>query len=50
LLKEEEYNTYKAQYDFRAGMGAQAIRELLEQLDLEREAEMLRKEIEEGGQ
>ena len=47
LLKEEEYNTYKAQYDFRAGMGAQAIRELLEQLHLEREAEMLRKEIEE---
>ena len=49
LLTEEEYNKYKSQYDFRAGMGAEAIRELLERIDLEQEAKVLRVELEETG-
>jgi len=50
LLTEEDY--YRAQEEFgadafRAGIGAEAIRDLLMQLDLEKEAENLRKEISE---
>ena len=50
LLSEEEYNKCKMQqYKFRAGMGAEAIRELLERIDLEQEAKVLRAELEETG-
>ena len=48
LLMEDEYNSYKAEYPdgFRAGMGADAIHELLTQIDLDQEMETLREELE----
>ncbi len=49
LLSEEEYNKLKVQYDFRAEMGAEAIRELLERIDLEQESQTLRAELDETG-
>ncbi|MCZ6677195.1 MAG: DNA-directed RNA polymerase subunit beta' [Candidatus Poribacteria bacterium] len=51
LLTEEEHNQLQAQYpdSFRAGMGADAIRELLERIDLDQEIEVLRVELEETG-
>ena len=47
LLTEEEYTEHQAQFPdgFRAGMGADAIRELLEQIDLDQEIETLRAEL-----
>ena len=49
LLTEEEYTRYRAEFPdgFRAGMGADAIRELLERIDLDQEIETLRAELEE---
>ena len=49
LLKEEEYKKYRAESAgaFTAKMGAEAIRDLLKELDLERLAEELRKELKE---
>ena len=49
LLTEEEYTKYKTEFSdgFRAGMGADAIRELLERIDLDQEIETLRAELEE---
>ncbi len=51
LLTEEEYTKAQDEYgedSFTAKIGAEAIRELLEQLNLEKEAEELRKEIAEA--
>ncbi len=51
LLSEEDYNEAQERLGedaFTAGIGAEAIRELLEGLDLEAESEMLRKEIAEA--
>src|SRR5690606_26813666 len=47
LLTENEYREYRQKYGsaFRAGMGAEAIKELLESMDLEVLAEELREEI-----
>ena len=50
LLTEEEYQTYKNEYgedSFDAGMGGEAIRKLLEQLDLPVIRDQLRKELKE---
>ena len=48
LLTEEEYTEYQDKFPdgFRAGMGADAIRELLEQIDLDQEITTLRAELE----
>ena len=48
LLTEEEYTEYQDKFpdSFRAGMGADAIRELLEQIDLDQEIGTLRAELE----
>ena len=47
LLTEEEYTEYQDKFPdgFRAGMGADAIRELLEQIDLDQEIVTLRAEL-----
>ncbi len=47
LLTEKEYRDAYEKYgsDFRVGMGAQAIRELLEELDIEALAEQLKAEL-----
>ncbi len=47
LLTEGEYREYRERYGhmFRAGMGAEAIKELLQRIDLEQLAEELRHEI-----
>ena len=48
LLTEEEYTRYRTEFPdgFRAGMGADAIRELLERIDLDQEIQTLRAELE----
>ncbi|PPS88498.1 hypothetical protein BH05_15525, partial [Thermobifida fusca] len=45
LLTENEYREYKEKYgnEFKAGMGAEAIRELLAEIDLDELAEELRR-------
>lgn len=50
LLTEGEYREYKEKYgdDFKAGMGAEAIKELLMELDLDELAVELRREIQES--
>ncbi len=50
LLTEGEYREAKEKYadGFRAGMGAEAIKELLENINLEKESEELRKELEDA--
>ena len=48
LLTEEEYNNYKEEYGddaFEAGMGAEAIRKLLENIDVVKLRDKLRKEL-----
>lgn len=48
LLSEEEYENYKAEYGddaFEAGMGAEAIRKLLEEINLPKLKDKLRKEL-----
>jgi len=47
LLSESEYREYRERYGgaFRTGMGAEAVRELLEQIDLDALAQELRDEI-----
>ena len=47
LLSEKEYHDALDKYGntFRVGMGAEAIKELLEELDLEKMSEELRKEV-----
>ena len=47
VLTEKEYRDMREKYedDFRAGMGAEAVKELLEQIDLETLSEQLREEL-----
>jgi DNA-directed RNA polymerase subunit beta' len=47
LLTEEKYREYRREYGdrFKAGMGAEAIRELLQQLDIEQLAAELKVEV-----
>jgi DNA-directed RNA polymerase subunit beta' len=47
LLSEEKYREYKREYGdrFRAGMGAEAIREMLQTLDIEQLAAQLKVEV-----
>jgi len=47
ILSEKEYRDYREKYedDFRAGMGAEAVKELLEQIDLESLSAQLRAEL-----
>ena len=47
-LEEKDYEEYRLRYedDFRAGMGAEAIRELLAEINLEEMAASLREEME----
>ncbi|MCI0342351.1 MAG: DNA-directed RNA polymerase subunit beta' [Planctomycetales bacterium] len=49
LLTEDEYRTYKQKYldRFKAGMGAEAVRELLRRLDLDKVSAELRKDLRE---
>jgi DNA-directed RNA polymerase subunit beta' len=51
LLSESEYREYREKYgdQFKAGMGAEAIKKLLEELDLEEMARELREEIATSG-
>src|SRR5690606_20399751 len=50
LLSEADYREYRDRYgnEFSAGMGAEAIKKLLEEIDLEALAEELRTEIKES--
>ena len=49
LLTEEEYSQYSAKFNgidsFRAGMGAESIKELLQEIDLDKLAEELKEEL-----
>ncbi len=47
VLTEKEYRDMREKYedDFKAGMGAEAVKELLEQIDLEALSEQLREEL-----
>ncbi len=49
-LSDKEYRAYYEKYGntFRVGMGAEAIKELLSELDLEKELESLQKELEDA--
>ena len=49
IISDKEYRAYYEKYGntFRVGMGAEAIKELLQQVDLEKEVETIKKEIEE---
>jgi DNA-directed RNA polymerase subunit beta' len=51
LLNEEQYQEYKEQFpgEFRVGIGAEAIRDMLMDLDLIELSTMLRKEMKETG-
>ena len=48
IISDKEYRAYYEKYGdtFRVGMGAEAIKELLEQVDIESEVEKIRNEIE----
>ena len=50
VLSEKEYRDFRLKYedDFKAGMGAEVIRELLEELDLDKLSEELHKELAES--
>ena len=50
LLSEDEYNVAREKYenDFRAGMGAEAIRELLVELDLDKLSAELREKLQDA--
>ena len=47
VLSEKEYRDMREKYedDFKAGMGAEAVKELLEKIDLEKLSEELREEL-----
>ncbi|MCL6456658.1 MAG: DNA-directed RNA polymerase subunit beta' [Gorillibacterium sp.] len=47
LLSEKEYRSYREKYGyaFQAGMGAEAVKKLLQDIDLDRELEMLKEEL-----
>ena len=51
LLTEEEYRACRDKYgeDFRAGMGAEAVRALLQSINLDELSEQLRRDLEETG-
>ena len=48
LLSEKEYRSYREKYGnkFQAGMGAEAIKKLLQDIDLDKESTALREELE----
>ncbi len=48
-ISDKEYRAYYEKYgnSFRVGMGAEAIKELLEQVDIDKEVEEIKKEIDE---
>ena len=48
ILSEQDYRTKLSEYGdtFKVGMGAEAVKELLKRVDLEKEAEELRAELE----
>ncbi|HPF82755.1 MAG TPA: DNA-directed RNA polymerase subunit beta' [Bacilli bacterium] len=48
-ISDREYRSYYEKYgnSFRVGMGAEAIKELLEQVDLQKEVDVIKKEIDE---
>ncbi|MDO5036668.1 MAG: DNA-directed RNA polymerase subunit beta' [Tissierellia bacterium] len=50
ILTETEYREYRREYGqkFEAGMGAEAVRELLAQVDLDEESKILREDLEEA--
>ncbi|WP_218064940.1 DNA-directed RNA polymerase subunit beta' [Vulcanibacillus modesticaldus] len=50
LLTEKEYRNYKEKYgnSFSAGMGAEAIKKLLEEIDLDKEVKTLKEELKEA--
>ncbi|WP_335872155.1 DNA-directed RNA polymerase subunit beta' [Bacillus sp. 2205SS5-2] len=47
LLSEKEYRAYREKYGvkFQAAMGAEAIKKLLQDIDLDKEADMLKEEL-----
>lgn len=47
LLSEKEYRSYREKYGygFQAGMGAEAVKKLLQDIDLERELDTLKEEL-----
>ncbi|GFN33411.1 DNA-directed RNA polymerase subunit beta' [Paenibacillus xylaniclasticus] len=47
LLSEKEYRSYREKYGygFQAGMGAEAVKKLLQDIDLEKELETLKEEL-----
>ncbi|MGZ9587222.1 DNA-directed RNA polymerase subunit beta' [Paenibacillus marinisediminis] len=47
LLSEKEYRSYREKYGpaFQAGMGAEAVKKLLQDLDVDKELEMLKEEL-----
>ncbi|MDG0873688.1 DNA-directed RNA polymerase subunit beta' [Paenibacillus thiaminolyticus] len=47
LLSEKEYRSYREKYGhaFQAGMGAEAVKKLLQDLDVEKELAMLKEEL-----
>ncbi len=47
LLSEKEYRSYREKYGyaFQAGMGAEAVKRLLQDIDLEKEVEQLKEEL-----
>lgn len=47
LLSEKEYRSYREKYGygFQAGMGAEAVKKLLQDIDIPRELEMLKEEL-----
>ena len=51
LLSEKEYRDMRERYEdeFKAAMGAEAVKELLEKIDLEKLSEELHQELEEAG-
>lgn len=47
LLSEKEYRSYREKYGygFQAGMGAEAVKELLQDLDIDKEMDFLKEEL-----
>ncbi|OXM83136.1 DNA-directed RNA polymerase subunit beta' [Paenibacillus rigui] len=47
LLSEKEYRSYREKYGyaFQAGMGAEAVKKLLQDIDIEKEVETLKEEL-----
>nr|WP_135556507.1 DNA-directed RNA polymerase subunit beta' [Paenibacillus cymbidii] len=47
LLSEKEYRSYREKYGyaFQAGMGAEAVKKLLQDIDIEREVDTLKEEL-----